>query len=752
MPLHILGIRHHGPGSSKHILKALESIKPNILLIEGPPEGEEMLKWANNKDMKPPVALLAYQTENPQNAVFYPFTQFSPEWNAIQYGLANQIPIWQIDMPLVHKMALKEEMKKELDDALSKNEPHIEENSEKGENEEEFQMPIRKNPIAYLAEIAGFEDAEEWWEQQFEIVQQPLEVFDAIAEAMTALREQLPAENDRIEQIREAFMRRYIRKAQKELFSNIVVICGAWHVPALLNMPKQKDDDEILKNLPKTKVEMCWIPWTYERMSFESGYGAGVASPGWYHHCWHHPEDDGTVWLSRTAHIFRNHKVDISSAHIIEAVRLSNSLSSLRNLQRAGLKELNEATQTVMCMGDDVQMNIIWKELIVGKSLGDIPDGTPQAPLQVDFQAQAKKLRLKFETDAKSIELDLRQDFDLQKSIFLHRLNVLKVGWGISSEGRGKGTFKEIWALKWKPEMIVDLLDKAVWGNTVEFAANQYLQFLAQESKQLEQLTKLVEISLPAELQAGIEVLMKKMDELAASTTDTSVLMDAFLPLVRVSRYGNVRKTDLETVNFILTSIFYRFIAGLPMSCTGIDEDQALQIVEKIKGIHESIRLLEKEELWKDWATTIQKIISNPHSAALVHGACCKMMFDAKILDEESTAKEFSKALSISQEPSYAANWLEGFLKDAANILILDETIWQIVNSWVANLPEDIFLQLIPLLRRTFASYSAPEKQKIAEKVKHGKSKTFNRQSSQELNHQRAKKVLPLLEKMMGLN
>lgn len=49
--------------------------------------------------------------------------------------------------------------------------------------------------------------------------------------------------------------------------------------PALENMPKVKDDNELLKGLPKVKAECTWIPWTYDRLTFRSGYGAGIDSP-----------------------------------------------------------------------------------------------------------------------------------------------------------------------------------------------------------------------------------------------------------------------------------------------------------------------------------------------------------------------------------------------------------------------------------------------------------------------------------------
>ncbi len=68
----------------------------------------------------------------------------------------------------------------------------------------------------------------------------------------------------------------------------------------------------LLKGLPKVKAECTWIPWTYDRLTFRSGYGAGIDSPGWYHYLWHHPEDDGTWWVSRIAALLRKKDMDIS--------------------------------------------------------------------------------------------------------------------------------------------------------------------------------------------------------------------------------------------------------------------------------------------------------------------------------------------------------------------------------------------------------------------------------------------------------
>ena len=92
MAIHLLGIRHHGPGSCRNVLNYLQELQPDLILVEGPAEAEALLPCVENPQMTPPVALLAYQPDEPQNAVFYPFAEFSPEWQAIRYAVQNRIP------------------------------------------------------------------------------------------------------------------------------------------------------------------------------------------------------------------------------------------------------------------------------------------------------------------------------------------------------------------------------------------------------------------------------------------------------------------------------------------------------------------------------------------------------------------------------------------------------------------------------------------------------------------------------------
>jgi len=57
---HYFGIRHHGPGCARSLVRALEDLSPDCVLIEGPPEAEAVLAVAIHAEVEPPVALLLY--------------------------------------------------------------------------------------------------------------------------------------------------------------------------------------------------------------------------------------------------------------------------------------------------------------------------------------------------------------------------------------------------------------------------------------------------------------------------------------------------------------------------------------------------------------------------------------------------------------------------------------------------------------------------------------------------------------------
>lgn len=764
MAIHVLGIRHHGPGSARNVKVFLEELKPDIVLVEGPPEADGILQWANHTELKPPVAILLYNTDDIQQSVFYPFAEFSPEWQAIQYAREKNIHVRFMDLPIANHFALENEARGKLKQQAAENTPHQDsDGSNAGETinnyaiqnnaavEEEFPVEqVKRNPLDWLAEAAGYDDTEKWWEHSFEHRHNNEEIFTAVNEAMKALRDVLPPEKSRMELLREAHMRKMIRQAEKEMFAEIAVICGAWHAPALTNMPKQKEDNDLLKGLPKVKVDCTWIPWTYSRLSFFNGYGAGINSPGWYEHIWHFPNDDGTLWMAKVAKLFREKQMDTSVAHVIEAVRLAGSLAALRNLSKAGLEELNEATLSVLCNGESILMQLVHDDLIVSNKIGEVPADIPRPPLQVDIEKQQKKLRLPPAADFKDYTLDLRKDTDLERSVFLHRLQLLQLKWGTKHDVGGKGTFKEQWRLQWDPSLVIEIIDKGSWGNTVEDAAAKYVIHQAAAATSLQAVSALLEDAMPAELPVAIDALITQVNNLSASSGDVIQLMEAVTPLVNISRYGNVRKTDAALVTGIVTGMLNRICISLPTACVSVSDDAADHLLGLFFKINEAINILQQQDVAITWQNTLHVIANAQNTSHVIAGYCTRLLTDRKLLADEELHQAFYYAMSKASAPAVAAAWLEGFLKGSGTLLLLDENLWKVVSDWVSQLDDASFNDVLPLLRRTFANFSSPEKRKLGEKAKHGSTGNAKKKTIEAFDMERSKKGLPVVWELLG--
>lgn len=612
---------------------------------------------------------------------------------------------------------------------------------------------MHRTPISYLADAAGFTDSEKWWEHAFEYRTDNNEVFDAVAEAMQALRESFPKKNEQLEFMREAYMRRSIRQAEKEMFHTIAVVCGAWHVPALQAKVAQKDDNELLKGLPKTKTECTWIPWTFNRLSFYSGYGAGINSPGWYHHIWHHPADDGTLWLTGVAQLFRKQEMDTSTARIIEAVRLAEALASLRGLPKAGLEEMNEATLSVLCNGERILLQLVQDELIVGHRIGEVPADIPKPPLQLDIEKQQKKLRMPATAGHKDYTLDLRNDNDLRRSILLHRLQLLGINWGRRQQVSGKGTFKEQWRLQWDPGFSVEIIECGSLGNTVAEAATGSVLEQLRAATELQAIGSLLERSIPAELPEAIEALIQQLNNLAAASADVLELMGAIPSLINVARYGNVRKTDSDLVLGIINSIATRVCVSLPNACIGIDDDAAAQLLSLFQQLNDGINLLQQGDMMAQLQQTLLIIARNKNTTPVIGGYSTRLLNDAKALNSDELMRYFNYAMSAASPPMTAAAWLEGFLKGSGTLLLLDDDLWLVVDNWIASLIDEAFIQVLPLLRRTFANFSPPERRKIGEKAKSGGAVTTHGKAIGELEFdaERGKQVLPVIMELLGI-
>lgn len=776
MSPYIYGIRHHGPGSARSLALALQRNPPDCLLVEGPPDAAAVLPLLGDPQMRFPVALLLYVPDDPKRAVYYPFAAYSPETVAIRFALERAIPVRFMDLPMAHALARTTAAPHDLLHAESDGEteasaedlPQPIEERAIPELETPSPLSLRADPLQWLAQAAGYEDSERWWEDLVEHRRDEMGIFEAVGEAMTTLRIEVDAQaplrggKKEEEEQREAWMRQTIRTAQKEGFENIAVVCGAWHVPALqagLAQPvSAKEDAVTLKNLPKVKVAATWVPWTNSRLSFESGYGAGIESPGWYEHLWRCRDLDSAEiaprWMARVAKLLRARDLDASSAHLIEAVRLAQTLAALRGRVMAGLEELTEATRSVLGFGDDAVLQLIARELVVGEKMGSVPDESPSIPLQSDLAREQKRLRLLPEAGQKVLDLDLRKPNDLDRSRLLHRLQILDVPWGAIERGYGgKGTFHEFWRVQWAPELVIRVIQAGIWGNSVQEAAAAKANDRAHQLSELPGLSALLDATLLADLPAAVELVMKRVETVAATSSDAAHLMDALPPLARIYRYGDVRGTKISAVEPIMHGIAARLWINLPPACAAQNDEAAREYLPRLGTVAGALSLWQNEAAISGWQGALKSIASRDAMPGLLAGRATRLLLDADALGDEEVATMLSLALSGAGEPARAASWVEGFLGQSGLLLLHDQRLWQAIDDWVCSLTLEAFTPVLPLLRRTWSQFASAERREMGDLVRRPREVVAHQSSDEAtaFNWERAGSVLPVLGQLLGI-
>jgi Family of unknown function (DUF5682) len=714
--LHVWGIRHHGPGSARSVRRALDDLEPDLVLVELPADAEAALGWIGRPGLVPPVALLGYDVGRPERAVFAPLAGFSPEWQAVAWAAEHGVAVHPIDVPVAVTLA----------------EP---------EGRSRRERPA--DPLAALAAAAGEPDPERWWDDMVEHRGDGEPVFAAVAEAMAAVRggEVVAGTEAR----REAHMRREIRRALRT-GGTVAVICGAWHVPALdPAVAAAAADAAELRGAPRRKAAITWVPWTHRRLGRATGYGAGVVSPGWYAHVFHHPGPEGvTRFFVDAAHALRRHGLPASPDHLIAASRLATSLATLRGRPRPGLAEALDAADAVLG-----GLTLVTDELVIGDAIGEVPPNAPQVPLARDVAAAQRAARLRPDGSPRTLELDLRTPNGLRRSHLLHRLAALDVPWGTRRDGRGSsGTFRETWQLAWEPELSVRLVEMAGHGTTVVAAATSRLAERAGEAGRLAEATTIVELALLADLPGALGPALHALGGIAARAPDVAELMDALAPVAEAMRYGDVRGTDASGLGTVFDELVVRVVAGLERAARGVDQEAATALVERMSAAQAALAVVDHPARHDEWPAALELLADDRRGHGLIRGRATRLLHD--LGRGERVVSRLGQALTPGTPPATGAAFVEGFLAGSGTILFHDTTLLATVDEWIGSLAPDPFADVVPLLRRTFGAFEPAERRQVGRLLSTGRIEVAP-VAGDDLDPERAAAGLATVRLMLGL-
>jgi hypothetical protein len=261
-------------------------------------------------------------------------------------------------------------------------------------------------------------------------------------------------------------------------------------------------------------------------------------------------------------------------------------------------------------------------------------------------------------------------------------------------------------------------------------------------SKQLKDIAVLLDHALLADLPGAVEALVAALQERTAHSGDVQQMMEALGPVAGAWRYGNVRQTDKTMLAGVIEALAARIFINLPGACASLNDEAAEGMFEQINGTHSAITLLQQEALLDGWTGVLNH---------LVGGRCCRLLHELGRIEDTEIARRMSLALSSADEFTQAAAWLEGFLRGGGAILIHDRQLYGVLDHWICDLKEDRFLEVLPLLRRTFSTFAMPERRHIGDQAKKtaaGPTES-DRRAAEAFHAERAARVLPLLCKIL---
>lgn len=712
----IFGIRHLSPAGAWHLIRLLEKVRPQLVLVEGPCDFNALLPDIAATNTIPPIAILAYTKEMPIRTILYPFSAYSPEYQAILWASHNDAICRFIDLPSGVFVSLQGS------------------GLDLGQNDNTMDA----SSIVYqkLNELSGEGSHETFWERTIEhSVLEDVYLTGAgeFGRQIRELTEGLDQDYAEI-LIREAFMKKQIEAAIREGFDpeKIVVVTGAYHVSGLLSGSLAMTSEEEAA-LPSMETDITLMPYSYYRLSTRSGYGAGNKAPAYYELLWNalnanEPGQAVYFYLSQIAAYSRKYGNMTSSAEVIEAVRLSAAMANLHGCHTPALADLRDAAVTCMGHGNFSELALAIASVEIGTKIGSLPEGVSRTSIQSDFYRRLKELRLeKYKSMvSEDLSLDLREKLsvksqksaflDLERSFFLHRLRVLQISF-VSKQtmNQDKATWAEAWILRWTPEAEIELVESALKGDTVAQAASFAMKERVEQESNISAAASVIEdaffCGLPESVNYATVVLQKltvdaaAINEIAATAGNLSLVI----------RYGSIRRLDPEPLKPILEQLFFRACLLLPESCI-CDNQSVSAVIQALDTLNEVSLHMDflEEELW---IRVLSELSRRDDLNTKASGFAAAILLERGKIDSEQLAAEVQRRLSKGIPADLGAGWFTGLSMKNRFALVARLSLWEKLDEYLVTLDDEEFKRSLVFLRRAFADFSSKEKSDIAENL-----------------------------------
>lgn len=757
--VNVFGVRHLSPMGAWQLRAYLDEIRPTVVLIEGLDDATDLLSDVTRKETKPPIAILAYTDSQPVRTLVYPFARYSPEFQAICWAKEHKAQVEFIDLPSEVFLGLQDAEAERYEKLRKAKSDEAEAAEELTDTDEDISADDKDKPVVtgdeteapaadprtaarvslydQFAHLAGENDYETYWERHFEHNSCDNSYRGAAYEFGRVLRD---LEDDttrwRAENlVREAFMRRRIEEtiAAGHKPEKIVAVVGAFHAPVLTgDFPAMSDEELALLRRRSSKLTL--MPYSYFKLSSQSGYGAGNQAPAYFELLWDALNGDGVkdlsfLYLSMVARQLRDSGTHRSTAEVIDGVRLAETLSAFKDGIAPTLADLHDAAVTLLGHGELTTVKDSLARVDVGTAIGELPKGVSQTSIQSDFERELNRLKLqKYKTTVKQdLDLDLRENrqaksseaafLDLMRSSFFHRLRVLGVGFATLVGSRQQSaTWAEKWSLQWTPESEISLVEAVLLGETVELAAAFQFKTQLEKCVSIAEAAGMVRDACQCGLMKSMEAARSRLQELAAASSEFAAIAHAAWQLTLVIRYGDVRKFDPSPLLPLVDELFVQGAVSLFSTATCDDAAAKLVMVaiDELNKVSLEFHDRIDEPLW---IAQLERLSDADDRNPLLSGFACAILLERGLMPNEVLAREVARRISPGAPADLGAGWFEGLAQRNRYALLARQTLWEQLDDYISSLDEEQFRRALVFLRRAFGTFSPREKRHISENL-----------------------------------
>lgn len=719
--IHFVPVRHHSPACARAAVYLIDAVSPAAVLIEGPRHYDSLLDDLQSEDTSPPVAVLTVRCEGRGRASsLYPMADFSPEWVALRRAGELGVSVGFID--------LDEQDRPELDD--------------EGRVLQSERYLAQSRTVADLAARLGCRDHDELWEHLFEVRDdaEPTALLDEVfvwsALARLDYEPEVLAGEGSLR--REACMVETIRAWRDRVEGPLVVVTGAFHTLALV---------EELADLPgrpelpahdagsSPAAESWVVPITHADLDGLRGYSAGMPAPSFWQRVWDTGADRGQVATGFILDVVaRANQAEadapISFASAQEAVLQARRLAELRGHPWPSRTDVLDAITS--CLVDEAVSpslrDAVAHELAV-RVPGSVASGSRTPPIVSEARETARSLRLVIDDAAPhSTTLDVaRSDRARTRSRFLHLLGLLGVPFARRVSGPdliagvGAQFLTERWDYHWTPAVEAALAALMTRGATLTEAAATTLGALLEELEGARESAPVTDLLVRAAL-TGQDDRVEDLLRVLSSLIDQDPALGSVL--ATVTRLLNLHQAQSmlrlrrpEQVLPLLGGAVAQAAYLLP-DLASVRRENEVEAVGQLVAVRRLLRDLDGVD-GVDPAPLGEALrrLRHPDTAPAVRGAALAVGVAAGELSDSDLAHELRAGFTPGAEPGVAARMLTGMLHAAPELLVHSDELFAAADRALLDASPEVFLDVLPELRRAFTYLKPVETSTVAAKV-----------------------------------